>query len=88
MTNINEKIENYLNERKPTLKDYDIKDLALALTGEIETSIENIVKEWEGWGRKGWSGDEYIGSEGMAKVINLAIKNISRNKVVRNCIPR
>jgi len=74
-------MEKYLGERSPTPKDWNIKDLATALTGEIETLIENIVNDWQ-------EHDEFdnIDLQSMAKVINLAIKNINRNKVVKNCM--
>lgn len=74
--------EKYLNERRPTKADYNIKDMAQALTGEIETAIENIVEDWIDNNEVGEmpTGD-------IVKMVNLAMKNINRNKVVRNVSP-
>ena len=67
---IDEKIEKHLmNERKPNKGDYNIKDMALALTGEIEVGIEEVVNDWLDHGELA---DMDTGEK--SKMINLAHK--------------
>lgn len=78
---IDDKIDKYLNERKPTPYDKEIKDAAIALTGEIESFIENIVKDW--WDNNEWnfSDGSQMDKNDIMKAINLAVKKINIKKL-------
>jgi len=75
-----EAYEETLNERRPTKNDLNIKDVALALTGEIETLIINLLKNWEA--EDSWNDAGFEMSKGdKVKTLNLAMKGIKVNKI-------
>lgn len=78
MIEINEKIEKYLIERKPTQADFNIKDTAMELASEIESAIFDILDSWNSE-PGGWSDMEMDKSDKM-KTLNLALKQIKINK--------
>lgn len=73
--------EKYLNERKPTSHDYEIKDMATALTGEIESFIEGLLEDWVNEGQLFFNDDEEFDKNDIMKMINLAIKKINIKKI-------
>ena len=79
---IENKIKKYLiNERKPNLEDYNIKDFATALTGEFESVIEDVLDNMN------FDIDaENFDESDIAKAINLAVKNINKKKIIKNVI--
>lgn len=72
------KIDDYLNERAPSNKDYIIKDIAGALTAEIEQMIENSADDF-------FKDDDFDGDT-LAKIINLSLKNVNKNTLVKNIL--
>ncbi len=68
-------IDKYIGEAK--VKDFNIKDAALALTGEVETLISNLLDDWSRAGEL-----EGFEKGDIAKMVNLAVKNIKIKKVI------
>lgn len=84
---LEEKIEMHLNEKKDWNRNKWIKAVADALTGEIETLIEDrVTAEFEDDAKLQAPENTIITDGDIAKIINLAIKQINRNKVVRNIV--
>jgi hypothetical protein len=75
-------IEKYLTERKPTKKDFDVKDGAMALASEIEMLVVKLLKEW--YGKEGFKNME---KDEVAKMINLAVKNIKSKIIISEILP-
>jgi len=69
-------MEKYLNEKKP-IPDLDIKNAVKDLTDEIEIEIEGKISDW-------FDDNQQILPSDRAKIINLFIKNINWNRVIRN----
>jgi 2,3-bisphosphoglycerate-independent phosphoglycerate mutase len=77
-------VDKYLSERMPDRgvlmaynKGIDIKDAALAFTGEVETLMSNLLKDWSKAGEL----SEFDKGE-IAKMVNLAVKGIKVKKVI------
>lgn len=58
-----------------------IKDLATALTGEIETSIEKIIEDWYLNNELEFDDGTKFDTSEIVKVIKLALKNINVRKI-------
>jgi hypothetical protein len=71
-----------LTERRPTKKDFDIKDAAMALASEIEVLTVRLLKQW-------YSKDQFEGMEKdeVAKMINLAVKNVKSKVIISEILP-